>query len=117
MRKLTEKKQTKPALKLKDSNITIDINRTLYSENEVIDNVNGLKSRAVCINCEEKPCYKYSKDEIDPLIISGLTYNNSQLVCPTNAINIEESVIKISRDQCIGCGLCSQRSQLENINI
>jgi len=87
------------------------------SENK-IKFLNGEVENGVCINCDDKPCFRYSIEEINTEILEGFPYNNDRRVCPPDSILLNEnSGIEINSDSCIGCGICIQRCPLGGINL
>lgn len=71
-----------------------------------------------CVNCEEKYCMEYSKEEILPDEFRSFPHNTSQRVCPTEAIEIDPKTNKptITSD-CICCGLCVYRCPFAAIQL
>lgn len=63
-----------------------------------------------CVNCAEKPCMAYTKEEAMPEFFSAFPHNTDFRVCPTKAIVIDKSTgLPSINENCISCGLCIYR--------
>ena len=66
--------------------------------------------RGFCVNCSDKPCLSYSREEAMPEFFKAFAHNTDFRVCPTKAIVIDKvSGLPVINDRCISCGLCIYR--------
>lgn len=95
------------------------IKTTCHSLSEISFLSRGHNSRdSFCVNCSEKPCYQFSKEEF--IVERFLEYpkDTDTSICPTNAIlNLEEEGIRINQESCISCGLCFFRCPVGGIKL
>lgn len=117
MRKLATESSTHRAMLLKDGFSSLRFTRSLYSHHRIESTNNPAASEGTCINCVEKPCWVYSKAELNPKILNGLPYSTSKEVCPTQAISTTNRGIKINPNSCLGCGICSSRCPIGGISL
>lgn len=66
------------------------------------------KTESKCINCKNKKCIKYLKEEIQNEL-AKIPANIDDRVCPVDAIKNVNNKIIIDNDKCINCGLCASR--------
>jgi len=117
MKKLFSKKNTVYGVVFQERVKPSQIVYAPFSENITIFS-DGTKEKSVCLNCIDKPCINYKADEIKTAILPQMPYNNSQKICPTDAIIIDRSGFpEITKNDCIGCGLCLSRCKYGAINL
>lgn len=75
-------------------------------ESIIKDGSNCFKSK--CINCKNKKCIKYLKNEIHNEL-AKIPTNIEDKVCPVDAIRFVDNKIIIDNSKCIKCGLCAAR--------
>lgn len=73
---------------------------------------NGTKCGSGCINCKNKKCMYFDKNEIEVESIKNFAFDNNRNVCPVNALQLVEGKLCIDEVKCVKCGLCSQRCPL-----
>lgn len=66
------------------------------------------KIESKCINCKNKKCIKYLKNEIQNEN-AKIPTNIDDNVCPVNAIKYINDKVIIDNQKCIKCGLCASR--------
>ncbi len=66
---------------------------------------------ASCIGCADRPCYRYSEDELSQLPLDGFPIDKIEQVCPTGVISPDgaDGLPRIRSDGCIMCGVCVAR--------
>lgn len=65
---------------------------------------------SVCLDCPDTPCMKLSRQEAVHEVIPGFPSDDLLLVCPTNALDIDDNGhVVIDNDLCILCGACTTR--------
>lgn len=71
-----------------------------------------------CIGCEAPRCIRYSSEELQSSFLADFPSDHSDMVCPTNAIAIQDDgIASINTDACISCGLCINRCPMGAISI
>lgn len=105
-------------------NKTNDRRQTLIIMNDMpnaIDYHHGEKSKAffsdgscssmACLGCISPKCMYFSNEEIHCDSIPSFPSDNTNSVCPTAAISIEQKtgIPRINSDKCIKCGICLNR--------
>lgn len=64
----------------------------------------GITINSSCLNCYNLNCLTFENDGI---VMEELSSSQTNLLCPTEAIFLNESgEVEISNEDCIGCGLC-----------
>ncbi len=76
-------------------------------------------STAACIGCADRPCYRYSEEELSQLPLDGFPVDKIEQVCPTDVVSPDgaEGLPRIRSDGCIMCGVCVARCPVGAISI
>ena len=115
IRKLFKKKDRKYAV-LNDLISVEKVEFNIFNENKISFSDKS-SMNAVCLNCPETPCIKYSKSELTVGVLPQMPSNKSKEVCPVDAIKIDENGSPaINTDSCISCGICLSRCDYGAIN-
>jgi Fe-S-cluster-containing hydrogenase component 2 len=71
----------------------------------------GSSAVAACIGCEDRPCHRYSEEELAQSPLGGFPLDKAQQVCPTNVVSPDGAggLPNIKADGCIMCGVCVAR--------
>lgn len=109
MRKLSAKSDSFFAV-FKDSQISpVKVVFNVLGKNKITFS-DGSNENATCLNCLSPLCTFYEEDEITLKALPEMPYNNSNKVCPTDAITSDHNGFPtINENQCIGCGMCISR--------
>lgn len=72
-----------------------------------------------CIRCPHVPCIQYSPSELRVPGFEDFPADLNSAVCPTDAIAVDTRAAApvVSKDRCIGCGLCADRCPVAAIRL
>ena len=76
-----------------------------------LTNVDGNTISLGCLQCHNKRCCFFSKEEIEVSDLSDFPFDYVRNVCPVDALQADLNTGKISieNDKCLKCGLCAKR--------
>lgn len=77
----------------------------------ILTSENGYKFPAGCLNCQNKRCCFYNKNEVETSSLRDFPFDKNVTVCPVDALKIdrESNSLIIDSQKCAKCGLCVRR--------